>query len=319
MLFNQYKKIKFLDISMVDSGMDVQNKIMYSNKDYFEIVPKLNKKDAMAYKKYFENIKSKDKKYFGTRIIKESLPSAEQYSALLSECRSGNRRFPSNSPKEQVIPKAPISSITDADYFFWKIDYENSIIVANNITLVVFSDIINQLAMVLYWIFENKYSIIGNYYYRIGFTIARISIDNSKKIINHAILLDKINIDDLTNTSDSVVIEQLMDNGIKKINNGEQNNLTIEKPRRSNNRNKKNIVPKKSSYGKNQLMTNKNIVLEENTLIIQSMQDRLIHVENKMKSYDKFNEFLWKYCTVIGLLTAGSLLVMYTFSGKNIL
>lgn len=235
---------------MNNSKMNQQNKIMYSNKDYFEIIPNLSKKDTIAYKKYFDNIKNTDKRYFNN---------------VSSECDNN-------------------------DYFFWTIDYENSIIISNKATLVVFSDIINQLAMLLYWIFENEYTIVGSYVYRSGFTIGSITIDNSKKIINHTISLDKINIDELTNISDPI-IENLMDCAIKKINNAKSNQPKI------------NPVKK--------------IISKENALIIESMQNRLINVENKMKSYDKFNIFILKYCTVIGLLTAGSIIIMYSLSTRD--
>lgn len=228
-----------IDSGMVDSGIDVQNKIMYNNKDYFQIVPKLDANNAKAYRKYFDNTKFKDKKYF-----------------------------------------------------FWSIDYENSIIKSNNSASVVFSDVINQLAIILRWIFENGYSIRGYYYYRVGFTIGCISINNSKKIIDHMILLDKINIDEIPNL-DSVAIEELMDDGIDKI-----NSAMIDNAARING-------------------IEKDIILEEHTLIIESMQNRLITVENKMKSHDEFNMYISRYCTIVGLIMAGSFIAMYSLSARD--
>lgn len=261
--------------------MRAQDKIMYNNEDYFQIVPELKEQDIDAYRQYFDYVKL--------------MTNSQDISSMDTKFTADNN-----------------------DYFFWTIDYENSKIISNNATSVVYNNIINQLAKVLHWIFENGYSVIGSYCYRLGFTIGYISVDNGKKMINHNILLDKINIDEIDDHPNSIIQENLMHaakNNILKMKLGMHTNNINDNKR--NKRNRKYYNRQKLKTSKMHHYSDQRVILEETTTIIRSMQERLSSVENKMKSYDKFNMFILKYCTIMGLLTAGSIMVMCSLCGRN--
>jgi hypothetical protein len=196
------------------------------------------------------------------------------------------------------------------DCFFWKFDDNTNCIVINEDTDVVEHNIFNQILNMAIWLFNNDYYINGSFCCRTENIIEYILMDGKTKFMIHNILLDTMDIADLP--------EEIIPDAKTKIfshnknNHSSPNSKTFHKIIINDGvANKYNHVNKPVSYIVNHLEDR-----EENKMIIETLQERLTHTENKLKLLTRNNKFIWKICSVIGVFTVGSLMA-YIYMKEN--
>jgi len=192
--------------------------------------------------------------------------------------------------------------------FFWEYNEETNKIIINENAYAIQYFILNQLTIMAEWLFKNKYYIKGSFHYRINNTIEYITANDNKSLINHHILYDD-----------------------KKLKEFYENNINIEEIGSKIIFDAKNKIKKyvdvyhdhnkcspKENIKNNILYTIvDSIEKEEYDIIVRSMQERIFSLENKQKSQAKVNKFLFRICTVIGLLTAGTIVLSLHFNKEK--
>lgn len=243
--------------------------------------------------------------------------------------------------------KSLYSPTSNDNLLFWEFNEIDSKIIINETTNIVVNDIFNQLILLALWLFGKKYCLEGYFYCRIENIIEYIELDGISKFITHHILIDdldeineancnsiipdakyKINkfIKKKLQTSNNIIPKNNIYN-IKQF--GARSNIFYENniykgEYKNNNNNIYNI--KQFGAGSNIFYENNNDIthtisdseiINENNIVIKTMQERLVKVENELQSLIKVNKFFWKICTVISLFTAGSLLIYLSMGEKK--
>lgn len=175
---------------------------------------------------------------------------------------------------------------------FWVYDEKNNSIIINEKIDCVVNDIFNQITIIAIWLYNKGYNIKGSFYWRTDNVIEYISLNNKK--INHKIFVDDIGIENFVTKNQNINTI-----GTKIINDAKNK---INKQKKST-----NITP---------IVINTNNKESEEQIIINSIQDRLRFVENKVQSLAINNKYFWEICTFFGIFTVGSL-IMYTVSNYD--
>ena len=189
--------------------------------------------------------------------------------------------------------------------FLWLYDNNKNAITIDNSTTSVESDIFYQFSMVALWLFSKNYDLKGYFFYRTDKLVEYISCDGIGKSITHYLIHDEI--DALSINNQSNFGEKIMIDTENKINKFKQKKFFSLL-------NKENYLIKIEP-----LHSVANILVreEENQILIKAMQQRLELVENKVKSLKQINKSLWKICTIMGLVTIGTIIVYTFFIGEN--
>jgi hypothetical protein len=205
------------------------------------------------------------------------------------------------------------------DCFFWDFDEKTNSIIVNENAYAIENDIFNQLILLTHWSFNKNYRIKGSYHSRTGNTIEYISMNGNDTFICHHVLVDSdtteniINIDSLTDDIGNRIITDAK-NKIKK-------HIDLQKIIKNNNRDDFNNVKFNKNIISKIIIQNKPITPsnftnrssnsydnKEINLVIESIQKRVTELENRQKTQSKLNKFFFRTFTIIGLLTAGSLI-----------
>ncbi len=177
--------------------------------------------------------------------------------------------------------------------FFWEYDDKNNSIIVNKKSQMVSDEILDQLKVIVQWLYDKKYRIEGSFHYRINNIIEYITSNGNDKFFNHYLLFDD-----------------------KKIDEYFENNKMTEEIRTKIIIDAKNKIKK---YTDISTQTNESIypaLNKETMIVLDSMHDRIIRLENKQKSQIKINNFIFKICSMIGLLTAGTF-IYFHFKTEN--
>ena len=205
--------------------------------------------------------------------------------------------------------------------FFWKFDETMNNIIVNDNDYAVENDIFNQLIMLAHWLFRKNYYIEGAYHSWTNDVIEHVSMDGTNKFVCHHILVDTIPLDnefDEKYLSDDTKSKIIIDakNKIKQYidSTNIKNLLTYQNSNIHNNCqfNKYVIDDKKMNLHKNF----NSVRSEEDMLVLKSLQQRIVDLENNQKSQSNFNKFFIRVFTIIGLLTTGSFIYL-SFNKKN--
>jgi hypothetical protein len=196
------------------------------------------------------------------------------------------------------------------DCFFWDLDGgENSIIINENSYTV--TEILNQLIFMTCWLYDKKYYIKGSFHYRINNIIEYIATDGKNKFFSHYILIDDTKIEDFYENDsniEEVGTKIIIDakNKIRKCIKFIVGSKSIKNEKSKKKRKDNHVLYTVVDYDKK----------EGNNLIIQSMQERIIQLENKQKSQVRMNKIIFKICTMISLLTA-STFIYFSFQNRK--
>lgn len=105
----------------------------------------------------------------------------------------------------------------ETDCFFWKLNDTKDMIIINENQHMIDNDMINQLSMLVRWLYDRNYYVEGSFHYQIGDYIEEISMSRAKRIINYCIIKNE-------STHDPFYIHQIQKSEIdyslltKKIN-----------------------------------------------------------------------------------------------------
>ena len=105
------------------------------------------------------------------------------------------RIFPEISSIDAISLAEFIAAIKGyySGYFFWAVN--DNFIIINEDTDVVYGDILNQLLILIHWIFGKGYLITGYFYCRVNDFIECIALNGQSKLIIHYVLIDDVDID----------------------------------------------------------------------------------------------------------------------------
>ena len=201
--------------------------------------------------------------------------------------------------------------------FFWDLNEINNTIIINK-NIYSSYDILDQLRLIIFWLFNKKYNVKGFLYFRINKVIEYIWTDGKTNNIKHFMLLDDNNVEEFfdicvansngeiaDNCDSNKIYDKILDNTKYKI----EKFLEISIFGKNKKLKKNNI----KIYPVDFIDLSKNCIDDENKLLLCSMTDRLKGMEDDLKSLKFKNIFLQKTLTVIGLLTAGSLFFCILF------
>lgn len=75
-----------------------------------------------------------------------------------------------------------------SDCFFWKLNDSEDAIIINDSCYMVDNDMVNQLTLIVYWLYDRNYFVEGSFCYRIGDYTESINMIRTEKIIYHCIM-----------------------------------------------------------------------------------------------------------------------------------
>jgi len=216
-----------------------------------------------------------------------------------------------------------------ADCFFWDFNKTNNSIIINETTNITENDIFNQLTTLIFWLFDKNYLLKGSFLFKTGNIIEYIATDGITKFITHYVLTDEINIDkfNIEYTADinaAVIQDKIMLDAEYNLKNAirmreAKDEYKLQKYIKNiENGNKKKIIRNKYDPVQKETVwytVNPNeSINEENKLVINAIQERLTKTENNLKSLSKINKFFWKMCTIVSIITAGTLVIYIAFN-----
>lgn len=138
-----------------------------------------------------------------------------------------NKIFFETNSKFKIEPHISESKLEIEKYlsnyqiYFWKIDFQYSNIIVDDLSDSTSFDIYHQLLIVSEWLFNHGFSISGTFYFRINNIIEYISISHENNVFNHITLFEKNSIESffINNTDISTIGNSIITDMFIKIKN----------------------------------------------------------------------------------------------------
>ena len=267
---------------MFESALSIEKQyIYYENNASFIITPKLNETDTNKLKVHINNLNTS---YVANLVAGAQAERME---------RSGNKFTQS---------------------YFWAYNDDENSIVVDNTTDNVENDIFNQFSTIAFWLYSKNYNLQGSFHCRQGNFIEYISTDGLNKMITHYVLFDVLKNSTLNKLPPELSLGEkiLLDVDTK-----------IKKYAKSFDKIAYQIAPCDQPatwrQGQKELTnrTQSSIKKQEKEILVACTQKRLNTVENNVKSLTKMNKLLWKVCTVLTVVSIGTVFVYMVFGSDS--
>jgi hypothetical protein len=177
------------------------------------------------------------------------------------------------------LEEFPASSELCEHSSFWVYHPESQSIIVNESIENVHNDIFEQFVNIFTWLNKNGYSLRGSFIYHIGKCTEFIMVDGQTEHIEHFVIVNE----EITN---ELINESVIENAKMKINDihRQKNNQTHEQQT---------------------IVIDNTVIREEHNALTESIQNRILTLENKVNHLAKENNYLRKTVKIVGILFVG--------------